>query len=460
MLAAVAWYVGAAASAAVVLVVLGVRALLQRLYHSIPPAAPRVLAGRHDPQGCVLFRTIPAMRDKIAWVPLGDYPTPVSRMAYCDPESERRVEVYLKREDLASAKYGGNKTRTLEFQLGCVIEQCKRTGGRWAAVGGPGSNQIVASAVFAREHGVDFMGLPLGPERASLDNAMNIVSMMSLPGWQGSWKKPLLQLVPRLVRAIFFSKDVFSMPGGNNPTGALGHVGAVLELCEQIRDGVLPQPRHIFLPIGSSCTTAGIAAGIAVARALRVGFEAEVTLHGVPIHHGAEKAPPVLRWAIRKVAKDTLALLKACGGPDAIPHLDRFLATGLQLHCGYAGKYGGWTPAALAAKQTVELAEVSPGAHPKPWMCSTFSSKATAAMLDYLRTAPAAAAGPAVLWCTKSRVQPRGVPLDDVLWDGCVEELDAGARQWLAHGHISCKADYDSAAARFVKVPAPESTAE
>jgi hypothetical protein len=41
------------------------------------------------------------------------------------------------------------------------------------------------------------------------------------------------------------------MGGGANPAGALGHIAAVLELAEQIRSGVVPDPDHIILPQGS-----------------------------------------------------------------------------------------------------------------------------------------------------------------------------------------------------------------
>eukprot|EP00662_Eupelagonemidae_sp_cell21_P057156 gene57156-biopygen1247 len=77
------------------------------------------------------------------------------------------------------------------------------------------------------------------------------------------------------------------MPGGNNPTGALGHVGAALELAEQVAD-----PDAIFLALGSSCTTAGLCVGVAAAR--RCGLAAfrkrPFRLHAVVIHDGLAAA--------------------------------------------------------------------------------------------------------------------------------------------------------------------------
>jgi D-cysteine desulfhydrase len=47
----------------------------------------------------------------------------------------------------------------------------------------------------------------------------------------------------------------------------LGHVRAALELVEQVRDGLLPQPRRIYIPFATGSSVAGLLIGLALAGA-------------------------------------------------------------------------------------------------------------------------------------------------------------------------------------------------
>ena len=76
-------------------------------------------------------------------VHLGDFPTPVSA-----PFPDR-PRLAVKRDDLASTVYGGNKLRKLEHLLGDAKAKGKR---RLVTMGAVGSHQVVATALFgARE---------------------------------------------------------------------------------------------------------------------------------------------------------------------------------------------------------------------------------------------------------------------------------------------------------------------
>ena len=99
------------------LLALLLRWLLFALYRSIAveePTSEQLSA--HDFDANPLFRHIPSLKGKIAWRPIGDFPTPVHR-ANVQLPSGRTVAFWTKREDLSNSLYGGNKVRTLEHQL-------------------------------------------------------------------------------------------------------------------------------------------------------------------------------------------------------------------------------------------------------------------------------------------------------------------------------------------------------
>src|SRR5258708_35310840 len=99
--------------------------------------------------------------------------------------------------------------------------------------------------------------------------------------------------------------------GGARPLGTFGALSAALELCEQIEAGALPPPARVIVPAGSTCTTAGIIAGVAVAQALG-RFRA-----ATPIVCAVRVTPWPVTSRVRTahLAARTLARLAALGGP-------------------------------------------------------------------------------------------------------------------------------------------------
>jgi 1-aminocyclopropane-1-carboxylate deaminase/D-cysteine desulfhydrase-like pyridoxal-dependent ACC family enzyme len=94
-------------------------------------------------------------------------------------------------------------------------------------------------------------------QAASFENGLNLLSVTSAPKLALSALLAVWGHLPRTFSALnslLFSGqklDLVMAGGGANPAGALGHIGAVLELAEQIRNGVLPDPDHIILPQGN-----------------------------------------------------------------------------------------------------------------------------------------------------------------------------------------------------------------
>eukprot|EP00966_Prymnesium_polylepis_P092803 2148201-Prymnesium_polylepis.1 len=84
----------------------------RKMQESVGVAPPtEKMAKEEDVKSCALLRLVPVLQDKIAWRSLGEnFPTPVHESTVVT-KSGAKVHFYVKREDLASKIYGGNKVR-------------------------------------------------------------------------------------------------------------------------------------------------------------------------------------------------------------------------------------------------------------------------------------------------------------------------------------------------------------
>ena len=94
----------------------------------------------------VLFDYFPALRGRVPWVSLGTLPTRVEHATRVLAATGLPGELWLKRDDLSSPVYGGNKLRLLEHLLG---EAQQRGCVRVYSSGAVGSNFAVATALHA-----------------------------------------------------------------------------------------------------------------------------------------------------------------------------------------------------------------------------------------------------------------------------------------------------------------------
>lgn len=103
----------------------------------------------------LLFETLPALRESVPWTPLGEYPTPVHRMEGLCAE-EGFGHFYIKRDDLSSPHYGGNKVRKLEFLLAHAA-----AGGaaRMITFGAVGSNHVLATVIHGERLGIETLAV-------------------------------------------------------------------------------------------------------------------------------------------------------------------------------------------------------------------------------------------------------------------------------------------------------------
>jgi len=197
-----------------------------------------------------LLRRFRALR-QLPRASLGRFPTPVTEMTALAPG------LWFKREDLSADPLGGNKVRALEFLLGAV-----RSGDRIVTVGAEGSTHALATAVYARQLGAQ--AIVYRWPQAMTDTARRVSERIAQETRRGEVGRGLIDAYSRALM-VRIRGARWIPAGGSSPVGILGQVNAALELNEQIRDGRIPHPDRVVVPLGTGGTIAGLALGFAIA---------------------------------------------------------------------------------------------------------------------------------------------------------------------------------------------------
>lgn len=338
----------------------------------------------------MLFELFPRLADSVPWVSLGALPTPLSDGARVLSTAGKTGELWLKRDDLSSPIFGGNKLRLLEHLLG---EARARGYTRVYSSGAVGSNFALATALHAPRVGLEAGAVcfpePLTPEGEQSHRVVcERARVVSIAHWS------LLPVAAERVRrqderdgqrALVLSQVSLS------PESLFGYVAAGLELSQQIQRGQCPLPARIVLPIGSAATTAGILAGLSLGKQLGWG-------RGAPL-----EAVRIAPWPLSRrgravsLAVNALARLAELTGRASLA-LDKRALLPLtvvteQLGAGYPHP----TPAGTAARRLFTEAGF-------PILDDTYSAKAAAHVLATC----GADRGPVLLWCTKSSARLPG----------------------------------------------------
>ena len=208
-----------------------------------------------------LFEAYPRLREWIAREPFGLFPTPVERAEALG----RRLGIgalYVKRDDVSGAVYGGGKTRKLELFLGEA-----RRGGHATVItfGAVGSHHAVATAAYASALGMKahLMLLPQPGDElvreallADLRFGATIRLSPGLAGAEAAARRELLAAGDR--------GEPYVIPvGGSSPLGNVAFVNAAFELERDVERGLLPEPDVVYLAMGTMGSAAGLALGLA-----------------------------------------------------------------------------------------------------------------------------------------------------------------------------------------------------
>ncbi|WP_437496829.1 1-aminocyclopropane-1-carboxylate deaminase/D-cysteine desulfhydrase [Sorangium sp. So ce1099] len=329
-----------------------------------------------------LFAELPELAGQVPWRPLAHAPTPVVPCAAIEGYLGRGG-VWVKRDDLISPLYGGNKVRRFEF----LLADAERRGARTlVTVGGLASTQVTATALFGRALGFAVTAVlfdqPLTRfgQRALLAGAASGAELVHGGGYAATAVRAL-----RALRRA--ERPYFILPGASAALPCLGYVDAMLELAEQVRRGEAPRPDRIVVASGTGGTLAGLALGAAM-----LGWP--TTVVGVRITERIASNRAVVRYEIasmkrllaRRAPRFTRRRLPAAR--FAIDH--RAIGPG----------YGAPTPASVEAIPEVERLIGVPGE-------VTYSAKALAALREIGREHPGETI---LLWQTLSSARPPLAP--------------------------------------------------
>jgi D-cysteine desulfhydrase len=332
----------------------------------------------------VLFELFPALRERVAWVSLGLLPTRVDDGGRVLSGLSLPGELWLKRDDLSSPIYGGNKLRLLEHLLG---EARARGFARVYSSGAVGSNFAAATALHAPRVGLEPGAIcfpePLTPEGEQSHRVVcERARVVPIAHWSllpVAAERARRQDEQEGRRALVLSQVSLS------PESLLGYVAAGLELAQQIAQKQCPAPARLVLPIGSAASSAGILAGLSWGR--KKGLNGAVVLEAVRI-----AAWPLSRRArVVSLAVKALARLAELTGDDSLRLGKRELLPISVITDQLGRGYPFPTPAGAAAQTAFAGAGFA-------ILDGTYSAKAAAHLLATVGRG----GGPVLFWCTKS----------------------------------------------------------
>ncbi|MFH1637263.1 MAG: pyridoxal-phosphate dependent enzyme [Candidatus Woesearchaeota archaeon] len=190
---------------------------------------------------------------------LGDFPTPAHILIGFFEIGI--YNLYIKRDDLTSKLYGGNKVRKLEYVLADAISKDAK---RVITFGYAGSNHAVATAAYASKLGIK-CSLILEKQKNSEHLRKNLLL-------DKTYNADMFFANNKIECGLIAARELLKKsekpylipPGASSPLGNLGYVNAALELKEQLGKEI-PEPDYIVLPVGTAGTISGLASGLKIA---------------------------------------------------------------------------------------------------------------------------------------------------------------------------------------------------
>jgi D-cysteine desulfhydrase len=326
-----------------------------------------------------LLRAYPALAAALPRLSFVAAPTPVTPLAL---EGISRDDLFVKHDEHSCPLYGGNKPRKLEFLIGDAVARRSR---RLVTSGGLGTHHGLATAILGHSAGMATTLLLVDqPVTKEVRRSLLLCA---------SWGAELVHsrnvtraaaghLGILAASAMRGERPYLIWPGGNSARGNLGFVSAGLELGEQVRAGLLPEPRELWVAVGTGGTLVGLAVGLALA-----GLATR--LRGVRVSDILPPSPRQLAAGARRL----LSWLRRLDPAIPEPLLP---AESFSLHLGQLGDgYG----AASASGAAALRAAAEQGLRLDP----TYTAKCLAALLEE-ESKGALARGPVLFWNTFSDV--------------------------------------------------------
>lgn len=308
---------------------------------------------------------IKAFLEKYPRLRLTPLPTPLTYMKNLS-EYLGGVNIYVKRDDIGSLAFGGNKTRKLEYIMAKALEENSDT---IVTLGGVQSNWVRQTIAAAKALGMDAVAVLEGEKpdviqgNLMLDMLMG-ASLIYMPGISQEDEDkeiasefPITGPIAEKLRAE--GKRPFLAPlGGATPTGHLGYINMVSELKDQLNDIHIAADR-IVIGTGTGGTHAGIQLGLRMA-------EMDTKLTGISVSfHTRPKEQEIAEMC--NLAAEEYGIT------------ERFTSDDISVNYDYVGAgYGAVTEGAVNA---VKLAARLEGLI----MCHTYAGKALSGLIDLVR---------------------------------------------------------------------------
>ena len=294
---------------------------------------------------------------------LGNFPTPVQRLS----NLERALgfkSLWIKRDDLSGPLGGGNKVRKLEYMFAAAHPNGSERKTLFT-IGPTGSNHVRATAVYGKTSGfrVECLLFKQPPTEYSETNYRVICEHASQVHEVKRMHTMFIRYgYEQIKTALGFGEERYFIPaGGSSPLGSVGYVKAVSELKLQIEEGILPEPRFIFVPVGTCGTIAGLIAGVQI-----TGLKTEVI--------GIRVADIVVAnsWAISRMVQRIFRLIGAIDASDINLHK-------IELWHGDFGE--GYAIPTKAGTQAVEMM----AEHEGITLENTYTGKTLAGLIHYVK---------------------------------------------------------------------------
>ncbi len=316
-----------------------------------------------------------AALDRVPSLALGHYPTPVEDVARFRSALGCRPRLLVKRDDAIAFGFGGNKVRKIEM----VAARARAEGADLLiTTGGVQSNHCRATAAAAARLGMRCVIVANGARPDTLSGNALLDSMY---GAEVRYVASRDDRAPGMERAAAEWRQRGGRPfviplGASTPLGALGFVRAVGELVAQLPE----PPDFIFHSTSSGGTQAGLVAGCAVR-----GLATRV------IGISADETVASLQATVGGIVAGIGALLGVDGAPFAasrpVEADDRFVGEG----------YGVASEASREAQSLLARTEALVVDH-------TYTAKALAGMIGWLREGRVPADATALFWHTGGQV--------------------------------------------------------
>lgn len=231
-------------------------------------------------------------------------------------------QLWLKRDDLFPAAFGGNKARALDL----VVADARARGADTLVTGaGPLSNHVRASAAIAALSGMRCVAIYWGASPARAEGNYRLTKMLGAEiRFTGDPNRESVDhgLEAAAAEITGHGGRAYVIPrGGACPIAALAHVLAVREALDQCAAyGVAPQV--VVLAVGGAATLAGWLLGSAL-------FRANWRIEAITVSRPAEEATA----RARALAAEAAAIIDFPGNFERVEYVvhDGFIGAGYGL---------------------------------------------------------------------------------------------------------------------------------